>query len=293
MNYYEIHIGDYIKATAHLSMLEDAAYRRLMDAYYTREAPLPLDRKAVHKLARAQSKDERAAVDYILDEFFTQADDGWHQSRCDEEIMKYHEKAPRVQEKRENAKERQQRSRERRAAMFDELRSHGITAPWDAKTSELQTLLSRAQERVSHAPVTRDDTATQSPVTSKPPISFANAQEIAPPVTAKSKSRVFASWLADIRKTGEKPVSAYQPVWAYAEQAGLPAEWIELAWMRFRQRYENDEKAKRKRYTDWRRVFLNAVEGNWLGLWCWSERDQAYRLTTVGVQAENALRGAA
>lgn len=293
MNYYEIHIGDYIKATAHLSMLEDAAYRRLMDAYYTREAPLPLDRKAVHKLARAQSKDERAAVDYILDEFFTQADDGWHQSRCDEEIMKYHEKAPRVQENRENAKERQQRSRERRAAMFDELRSHGITAPWDAKTSELQTLLSRAQERVSHAPVTRDDTATQSPVTSKPPISFANAQEIAPPVTAKSKSKVFASWLADIRKTGEKPVSAYQPVWAYAEQAGLPAEWIELAWMRFRQRYENDEKAKRKRYTDWRRVFLNAVEGNWLGLWCWSERDQAYRLTTVGVQAENALRGAA
>lgn len=269
MNYYEIHIGDYIKATAHLSMLEDAAYRRLMDAYYTREAPLPLDRKAVHKLARAQSKDERAAVDYVLDEFFTQADDGWHQSRCDEEIMKYHEKAPRVQEKRENAKERQQRSRERRAAMFDELRSHGITAPWDAKTSELQTLLSRAQERVSHAPVTRDDTATQSPVTSKPPISFANAQEIAPPVTAKSKSKVFASWLADIRKTGEKPVSAYQPVWAYAEQAGLPAEWIELAWMRFRQRYENDEKAKRKRYTDWRRVFLNAVEGNWLGLWCW------------------------
>lgn len=112
-------------------------------------------------------------------------------------------------------------------------------------------------------------------------------------MTAKSKSKVFASWLADIRKTGEKPVSAYQPVWAYAEQAGLPAEWIELAWMRFRQRYENDEKAKRKRYTDWRRVFLNAVEGNWLGLWCWSERDQAYRLTTVGVQAENALRGAA
>ena len=293
MNYYELHIGDYIKATAHLSMVEDAAYRRLIDAYYTREAPLPLDRKAVHKLARAQSKDERAAVDYVLDEFFTQADDGWHQSRCDEEIMKYHEKAPRVQEKKENAKERQQRSRERRAAMFEELRSHGIAAPWDAKTSELQALLSHAKERVSHAPVTRDDTATQSPDTSKPSTSFANAQEVAPPVAAKPKSKVFATWLTDIRKAGEKPVSAYQPVWDYAEQAGLPAEWIELAWLRFRQRYENDEKAKRKRYTDWRRVFLNAVEGNWLGLWCWSERDQAYRLTTVGVQAENALRGAA
>ncbi len=36
INYYEHHIGDYIKATAHLS---------------------------VQKLARAQSKDERAAVE--------------------------------------------------------------------------------------------------------------------------------------------------------------------------------------------------------------------------------------
>ena len=292
MNYYEHHIGDYIKATAHLSMVEDAAYRRLLDVYYTREAPLPVDRKAVHKLARAQSKDERAAVDYVLEEFFVQHEDGWHQGRCDEEIMKFNERAPRAQEKRENAKERQQRARERRAAMFEELRSHGITAPWDSKTGELQTLLSQAKERVSNAPVTRDDTATHTPV-SKPPTSFANAQEVAPPVTAKSKAKVFRDWLAEIRAAGQKPVSAYQPVWDYADRAGLPHDWIELAWMRFRERYERDEKASRKRYTDWRRVFLNAVEGNWLGLWCWSERDQAFRLTTQGIQAENALRGAA
>jgi len=63
INYYEHHIGDYIKATAHLSMVEDAAYRRLLDVYYTREGPLPVDRKAVQKLARAQSKDDRAAVE--------------------------------------------------------------------------------------------------------------------------------------------------------------------------------------------------------------------------------------
>lgn len=165
MNYYEHHIGDYIKATAHLSMVEDAAYRRLLDVYYTREAPLPLDRKAVQKLARAQSKDERAAVDYVLDEFFVQHDDGWRQSRCDEEIARYLEKAPRAAEKRDNAKERQQRARQRRAAMFEKLRSHGVTPSWDTKTADLETLLSQVQERTRHAPVTRDDTATQSPDT--------------------------------------------------------------------------------------------------------------------------------
>lgn len=93
MNYFEYHIGDYIKNTAHLSMLEDCAYRRLIDAYYTREAPLPPERTACYRLARAQSKEERAAVDVVLDEFFELQVDGWHQNRCDEEIARFREKS--------------------------------------------------------------------------------------------------------------------------------------------------------------------------------------------------------
>lgn len=89
MNYYEHHIGDYLKNTAHLSMLEDAAYRRLLDAYYTREAPLPPAKRDCYKLARAQSKQERDAVDYVLAEYFDLDSDGWHQNRCDLEIAKY------------------------------------------------------------------------------------------------------------------------------------------------------------------------------------------------------------
>lgn len=166
MNYYEHHIGDYLKNTAHLSMIEDAAYRRLIDVYYTREVPLPADRKAVHKLARAQSKDERAAVDYVLDEFFELRDNGWHQTRCDAEIDKYREKAPRAQEKRDNARARQDKARARRRAMFDELAGHGVTPPWDTTTAELETLLLRHKSPTRHAPVTRDSTATQSPDTS-------------------------------------------------------------------------------------------------------------------------------
>lgn len=166
MNYYEHHIGDYLKDTAHLSMIEDAAYRRLIDVYYTRETPLPTDRKAVQKLARAQSKEERAAVDYVLDEFFELREDGWHQSRCDEEIEKYREKAPRAQEKRDNAKARQDKARARRRGMFDELAGHGVTPPWDTTTAELETLLSRYQTQARHTPVTRDSTATQAPDTS-------------------------------------------------------------------------------------------------------------------------------
>lgn len=89
MNYYEHHIGDYIKNTAHLSMTEDGAYRRLLDAYYTREGALPGSLKDCCKLARATSKPERDAVKYVLEEFFTLTDDGYHQARSDEEIDRF------------------------------------------------------------------------------------------------------------------------------------------------------------------------------------------------------------
>ncbi len=92
MNYYEHHLGDYLRDTAHLSMLEDAAYRRLLDSYYIRERPLPLDHRECCKLARAVSKPERDAVAYVLREFFWKTDDGYHQKRADVEIGRFQDK---------------------------------------------------------------------------------------------------------------------------------------------------------------------------------------------------------
>ena len=130
----------------------------------------------------------------------------------------------------------------------------------------------------------------------KPPSSFANAQEEPPTANASSKRRpatTFKDWISDLKESGEKAISAYSPVWDYAERTGIPEDWIRMAWVKFRDRYEHDEKAKRKRYADWRRVFLNAIEGNWLRLWAWSERESGYVLTTVGVQADRDTREAA
>lgn len=93
MNYYRHHIGDYLRDTAYLSMLEDAAYRRLLDVYYMREAPLPADTKAVARIVRARANDEISAVETVLAEFFTLMDDGWHQKRADAEIVLAHERA--------------------------------------------------------------------------------------------------------------------------------------------------------------------------------------------------------
>lgn len=98
MNYYKHHIGDYSKDTAHLTMLEDGAYRRLMDVCYGSERPLPLERRAIYRLARAVSADDRAAVDTVLQEFFREFPDGWRQKRCDEEIAKAVAKSDKARE---------------------------------------------------------------------------------------------------------------------------------------------------------------------------------------------------
>jgi len=91
MNYYERHIGDYLKDTAHLSLLEHGIYARLLDVYYTRESGIPDDQ--VYRLIGARTDDEKGAVDGILEEFFRH-DGGEHyiQARCDREIQRFKDK---------------------------------------------------------------------------------------------------------------------------------------------------------------------------------------------------------
>ena len=89
MNFFKKHIGDWIRDTAHLSAVEEGIYSRLIDQYYSREKPLPVDIKAACKLARASSKNDRLAVSYVLDSYFTLTENGYTHDRCDSEIKYY------------------------------------------------------------------------------------------------------------------------------------------------------------------------------------------------------------
>lgn len=93
MNYYEHHLGDYMRDTAHLSLLEDGTYRRLLDAYYIRERALPADLRECCKLARATTKAEREAVAYVLREFFTLTEDGHENKRAASEVARFKAKS--------------------------------------------------------------------------------------------------------------------------------------------------------------------------------------------------------
>jgi len=93
VHHYAHHIGDYRPHTAHLTMVEDGAYRRLLDLYYLHEKPLPGDVATCQRLTACRSKEERAAVETILSEFFSLEADGWHQRKADAIIAEYQGKA--------------------------------------------------------------------------------------------------------------------------------------------------------------------------------------------------------
>ena len=99
MNYYPFHIGDYLSATRHLSWEEDAAYRRMLDTYYTTEKPLPLDVRAVCRLVLATTDSQREAVEVVLGEFFERTDAGWVNHRADGEILAMQEKQQKQRDK--------------------------------------------------------------------------------------------------------------------------------------------------------------------------------------------------
>lgn len=90
MNYYPFHLGDYATHTAHLDLLEDLAYRRLLDLYYLREAPIPSDVNETARLIRMRGNTD--AIETVLHEFFEPTDDGWRHGRCDEELARMQDK---------------------------------------------------------------------------------------------------------------------------------------------------------------------------------------------------------
>ena len=143
MNYYEHHIGDYAEATSHLSLLEDAVYSRMLRKYYATEKPLPGDLRRVQRLVGAKSEDELAAVEVVLEEFFTLQDDGYHNARCDRDIAAFQDGEPERELKKKNQDNRLTRHRDERSRLFAALVAAGGHADWNIKITELRELVRR------------------------------------------------------------------------------------------------------------------------------------------------------
>lgn len=255
MNFYKRHIGDYIKDAAHLTLLEHGIYARLMDVYYTKESGIPDGQAA--RLIGAHSKAEQQAVKNVLTEFFRLVDGVWTQRRCEAEILAANAQA---EANRNNGK----RGGRPKRTDTDE-KPNGFNLGSD----------SESEKNLSQTPDS---------ITKEPPIPPKGGETPADDKTAKPKRTAIGllSFLQSCKQSGRKPIPEGDPVFAYADQAGIPLELLRLHWLEFKARYAHPDA---KRYKDWPAVHRKSVRGNWFRLW-FIAGDGAIALTTVGEQAK-------
>jgi uncharacterized protein YdaU (DUF1376 family) len=213
VNYYPFHVGDYLSATRHLSWEEDAAYRRLLDTYYTTEKPLPTDLRAVCRLVIAQTESQREAVRVVLDEFFTLTEAGWINKRADVEIDAMREKQHKQRDKANKRWHKPAAEHGNAPAMPQQSSEHAVASKTDADAM----------------PPTPTPTPTPTPIEKKEA-----RKRAAPPARPPEVSeQVWDDWL-QLRRTKRAPVTETTLKGAEAEalKAGMTLEAFLTVWCR-------------------------------------------------------------
>lgn len=97
-HYIEFYVGDYMRDTGHLSMIEDGAYFRLLKHVWSTGKLIPKDPAEYYRIARAFTEEERKATDKILGEFFIEKRDGFLNKKAMELFEKRQKKIDQLRE---------------------------------------------------------------------------------------------------------------------------------------------------------------------------------------------------
>lgn len=258
MHYYQFNIADYRKDTSHLSLLEHAIYRLLLDTYYLNEEPLTRDKKKLMRTHCVRNAEEVRAFENVLNDYFEETEDGYFHGKCAEELEKIYEKSAKAKASAE--------------------------ARWNKKNNKNKGI--KKEECGKDANALRTDSegnANGMLPNTQYPIPNNNT----PPKNSKKKTAVMLkTYIADLKSQGEPPFRDDDPIYDYAKDSKIPLEFIEICWAEFQGRYFEEK----KKYKDWRSVFRKCVRGNWFKLWWFNNATGSYELTTPGVQARNTMR---
>lgn len=215
MNYYEHHLGDYLRDTVHLSMLEDGAYRRLIDAYYIREAPLPTELRDVFRLVRAQSKQDRVAVETVLREFFEESPEGWRHRRCDREVERFRSKSEKA---RASIRSRWERARNSEAT---EQQTNN-----DGNTNVSADGYERNTDDIHRAPVPRHQTPDTTLVPKVQRGASQRATRLSPDWAPDAAGLAFAAELGFVNGRAEAELARFRDFWvAKPGRDGTKLDW--------------------------------------------------------------------
>lgn len=154
MHYYKFNIGDYSSHTSRLSLMEDLAYRRLIDLYYLNEKPFE---GSIKNIAREIGMIEHTEeVEYVLHKFFSQEDECFYHKRIEKELAEYKGK----KDKAKKAGKASGEARRKKSLQKKELngRSTDVQLKTNGRSTDVRVEFNKNHENVeptiNHKPLT-------------------------------------------------------------------------------------------------------------------------------------------
>lgn len=222
MNFYDFHIGDYAVRTAHLEPMEDLAYRRMLDLYYTREFALPSSVEEIARLTRLRAYTKE--IEAVLREFFTQTDRGWINEKCEELIATAQSKSGKASK---SAHVRWERVRaEKEAAAKAAGRQCDVDANASPSQSDANAPTSHYPLPTTQPPTDVGEGASASPKTNRKAkrssTEIAQTLTVADLITDGVEREHAEAWMR-VRKEARAPLTqvAWDGLKAQAEKAGI------------------------------------------------------------------------
>lgn len=138
--------------------------------------------------------------------------------------------------------------------------------------------------------ITRDYTDTNNNTPSNPPQGEQVGDEKENTPTKKtSPSITLKTYLKQCEDQGIDAIPQTDTVFKNAQDAGLPLEFVALAWDWFKE-YHSNGKGKDRKQKDWRAHFRNSVNGVWAALWWYDATTGEYKLTSKAHQFKNRIQ---
>ena len=247
MHSYQHNIKTFNNATRHLTRVERALYRDLIELYYDTEQPLPAaDFDRLARRVMAHSDEEKAALQFVLDEFFERTGDVYTHDYCDEQIEKFHASTTaKARAGAASAESRRKKAEERKAKRMSESEQNptGVqrtlnTPPTSVHNQKPETINQKPILK-THTPDTPDGDPGDPPEKPKPAkYKFDSdhmdlATRMADPVRRRHPSQPIDldQWADAIRKLIDldgRPPAEIMPLWIWVTNHGTPKfSWAE------------------------------------------------------------------
>ncbi|STY99850.1 Uncharacterized protein conserved in bacteria [Moraxella lacunata] len=180
MHHYQFHINDFNASTRHLSHVERALYRDLIDMYYSTEKPITADLVRLERVLLVKTDDEKQALQNVLADFFVvkklkgDAEPCYHNARIDREIKNYKHRQTSSNKNQTPSNEHQTPSNDcqtdsdrqttyknKVAFLVKSLKDKGIKANARMKIADLQTLFDTHCKQTSNEHQTPSNTSNE------------------------------------------------------------------------------------------------------------------------------------